>query len=508
MKLLGLRNREPVHVKNRALSSRIAQRKSLKIFIIILSILLAVVISLGGAAYIIGGALFGNLDYQEMETNQKDLTKLKEIIEEFGEYTGTEFTEEEVRGVKFGIVLEKSDELSVYKDYKPLLDALKDNMNLPELEGYDENEVAICRLSLKFGMESIIREREVQLTVPPVTDTNPPDPPVTGPDTGNDTETTSPDESTSDTEPPVTDPPVTTPPIVVPRPETEPPINSGVTVTENDVYNVLLIGIDQAASLTDTIIVISINKASKKVVITSFMRDLKIYDPNYDWCRINSVYARKLIETGSKGAAAGALANVLSYNFGIKIHNYATVNFNIFIKVVDILGGVDVPLYYSEYLYMTYHTFGENKMSGLEPYYEGGNETGYVYVHLNAEQALVYARMRSNVYNPYTGEYDRSDDRFRNERQRHVIYGLMRKVRELDLDKIKSIAQQVLPLVTTDLDYNTFLTRLTTYLDYKKYSITSFAVPVRFSWDYGSGNYIEIYDFDRNKREWREYVYS
>jgi LCP family protein required for cell wall assembly len=295
---------------------------------------------------------------------------------------------------------------------------------------------------------------------------------------------------------------------VVPRPETEPPIISGVTVTESDVYNVLLIGIDQAASLTDTIIVISINKASKKVVITSFMRDLKIYDPNYGWCRINSVYARKLNATGSKGAAVGALANVLSHNFGITVHNYATVNFNIFIKVVDILGGVDVPLYYSEYLYMTYHTFGENKMSGLEPYYEGGNETGYVYVHLNAEQALVYARMRSNVYNPYTGTYDRSDDRFRNERQRHVIYGLMRKVRELDLDKIKSIAQQVLPLVTTDLDYNTFLTRLTTYLDYKKYSITSFAIPVRFSWDYGSGNYIEIYDFDRNKREWRAYVYS
>jgi LCP family protein required for cell wall assembly len=296
--------------------------------------------------------------------------------------------------------------------------------------------------------------------------------------------------------------------VVVPKPETEPPIITGVTVNESDVYNVLLIGIDKAASLTDTIMVISINRASKKAVITSFMRDMKVYDPNYGWCRINGVYVRKLNATGSKGAAVGALANVLNYNFGITIHNYATVNFDIFIKVVDVLGGVDVPLYYSEYLYMTYHTFGENKMSGLEPYYEGGNETGYVYVHLNAEQALVYARMRSNVYNPYTGTYDRSDDRFRNERQRHVIYGLMRRVRELDLDKIQAIAQQVLPMVTTDLDYNSFLSRLMTYLDYKKYSITSFAIPVRFSWDYGSGGYIEIFDFDRNKREWREYVYS
>ena len=502
MKLLGLRDSERAQTNNKALASRIAQRRSLKTFIIILSVLLAVTLSLGGAAYIIGGALFGNLDYQEMETNQKDLTKLREILEEFGEYTGTEFTEAEVREVKYGIILEKSYELSEYKDYKPLLDAIKANGTLSELEGFDENEIAVCRLAIKFESEEIIRDREVLVTAPPTTEPPVTEPPETNPD---DTDT----DTGTETVPPVTEPPETTSPVVVvPKPETEPPIITGVTVNESDVYNVLLIGIDKAASLTDTIMVISINRASKKAVITSFMRDMKVYDPNYGWCRINGVYVRKLNATGSKGAAVGALANVLNYNFGITIHNYATVNFDIFIKVVDVLGGVDVPLYYSEYLYMTYHTFGENKMSGLEPYYEGGNETGYVYVHLNAEQALVYARMRSNVYNPYTGTYDRSDDRFRNERQRHVIYGLMRRVRELDLDKIQAIAQQVLPMVTTDLDYNSFLSRLMTYLDYKKYSITSFAIPVRFSWDYGSGGYIEIFDFDRNKREWREYVYS
>ena len=503
MKFLGLRDREPVQAKNKALASRIAQRKSLKMFIIILSVLLAVTLSLGGAAYIIGGALFGNLDHQEMETNQKDLTRLREILEEFGEYSGTEFTDAEVREVKYGIILERSYELSEYKDYKPLLDALKSNSALTELEGYDENEIAVCRLSIKFGMESIIRDREIQLTVPPVTETTPPvtEPPETLP---SDSETNTGTES--ETDPPVTDPPETS--IVVSRPETEPPIVSGVTVTDSDVYNVLLIGVDQAASLTDTIIVVSINKASKKVVITSFLRDLKIYDPNYGWCRINSVYVRKLNATASKGAAAGALANALNHNFGITIHNYAIVNFDIFIKVVDILGGVDVPLYYSEYIYMNAHTTGDDHMSGLRPYYEGGNETGYVYVHLNARQALMYARMRSNVYNPYTGTYDRSDDRFRNERQRNVIHGLMRKVRELDLDKIQAIAQQVLPLVTTDLDYNMFLSRLMTYLDYKRYSITSFAIPVRFSWEYGGNGYVEIFDFDRNKREWRAYVYS
>jgi hypothetical protein len=77
---LRLGESQSVRTNNKALNSRIAQRKSLKLFIIVLSVLLAVIISLGSAAYIIGGALFGNLDYQEMETNQKDLTKLREIL--------------------------------------------------------------------------------------------------------------------------------------------------------------------------------------------------------------------------------------------------------------------------------------------------------------------------------------------------------------------------------------------------------------------------------------------
>ena len=118
-----------------------------------------------------------------METNQKDLTRLREILEEFGEYSGTEFTDAEVREVKYGIILERSYELSEYKDYTHLLDALKSNSALTELEGYDENEIAVCRLSIKFGMESIIRDREIQLTVPPVTETTPPvtEPPETLP---------------------------------------------------------------------------------------------------------------------------------------------------------------------------------------------------------------------------------------------------------------------------------------------------------------------------------------
>mgnify|MGYP002519976329 CR=1 FL=1 len=75
------------------------------------------------------------------------------------------------------------------------------------------------------------------------------------------------------------------------------------------------------------------------------------------------MYVRKLNATASKGAAAGALANALNHNFGITIHNYAIVNFDIFIKVVDILGGVDVPLYYSEYIYMNAHTTGEDHIA-------------------------------------------------------------------------------------------------------------------------------------------------
>lgn len=494
---MRLKDKKYSPAENEALASRLSRRKFRKVFITVICVLLALVLALGGAAYAAGAWIFGNMYHETMDTSVKNLGALREIIEREGDYTGSDYTPAEIAEVKYGIILDGADMLlSVYKDYDPLCDALEADPSLTAADGYTEEEIAFVAKAIRFGCVSVVRNYEYIETAPGT------EPPVTGPS-----------ESGSDTAVPGTDTDVPGNNVVVDTPETEPPRVSGVTVTDADVYNVLLLGVDSRqnnfADRTDTIMVVSINKATKRVVLTSFLRDLKVFDPTLNtWTKINNIYARGYSGAGSIGTAVGRLAVALKYNFEITIHNYAIVNFSVFEKVVDVFGGVDVPLYYGEYNYMYWHTYGDDQIKGLDDYYLGGNEKGYIYVHLNASQALVYARMRSNVYNPATGEYERSSDRFRTERQKYVVWSLIRQLRSLDIDKITQIAEEVMPMVATDLTYNDFLGKLMGYLDYNKYSISTFSIPVDKSWIYGEGSYVEIFDFDANRKKWRNEVYS
>ncbi len=502
---MRLRDKESALDLNVRLASKLKARKTKRIFISTVCVLLALILVLGGAVYAAGYFVWGHMHHETMDTSvDTSLAELRRIILEQGDYTGTDFSPEVIAEVKRGIILDELDSyISSRKDYRPVC-ALLDvdiNADLSSLdEEYYKNSsysgaevLEFCRRAFRFGCSDLLRREPV--TAPPET-TSPDTPPsdTTGPDG----ETTGPDSETT----------AIPGGIVMDDPPPEPTPITGVSVSDEDVYNILLLGVDSRGEdftgRTDTIMVVSINRASKRIVLTSFWRDLKVYDPSYGWTKINNVYAR----AGSIGKSVGRLATTLKHNFNIDIHNYVIVNFVIFEKVVDILGGVDVPMYYGEYDYMTRHTYDENKIGDLHEHWLGGNELGTVNVHLNANQALVYARMRSNVMNPATGEWERSGDNWRTERQKNVVWSLIRQLRNLDMDKITKLVKEVMPMVATDLSYNDFIVKMAGYLDYKRYSVHSFSIPAPHTWIYGEGSYVEIFDFEANRKQWREFVYQ
>ncbi len=106
--------------------------------------------------------------------------------------------------------------------------------------------------------------------------------------------------------------------------------------------NILLLGIGgkghDGPDLTDTIILASVDKDSKDVILVSIPRDLWVESAK---AKINSIYA-----TGEENNNQGLeqAQKTISNLLGVPIHYAFRIDFNGFIKAVDLVNGVDVTI--------------------------------------------------------------------------------------------------------------------------------------------------------------------
>lgn len=207
-------------------------------------------------------------------------------------------------------------------------------------------------------------------------------------------------------------------------------------VSDKNVRNILLIGADKengGASRSDSIMIASVNKKTGKITICSILRDTHLYIPGEREAKVNSAYA---------WGGANLLIQTIEHNFGIKIDDYATVNFEMFTALVDGLGGIDVEVTENEADYINNrHSYGKEKKPD---YFESGES-----VHLNGYQALWYARIRKL-----------DSDFMRTERQRKVISSIVSKVKgqmnPIGVFGLVSTAKEVAPYIETTLSTTDF----------------------------------------------------
>ena len=232
----------------------------------------------------------------------------------------------------------------------------------------------------------------------------------------------------------------------------------------DDVFNVLLIGLDNRSAgntdrgRTDSMIVASINRRTKKIVLTSLLRDSYVQIPGIGNDRLNSAYVY---------GGAQLLFDTIEQNYKIPLSNYALVDFFSFIDAVDAIGGIDLEITEAEAYYI-------NDFINVE-YYELAGELGIDVAanmlpsgtsgltHLNGLQALSYARNRSI-----------GADFGRTERQRKVIVAALEKMKYLDLAQLNELAEIVLPSITTNMarsDILGLLSHAPEYLNYEKVSL-------------------------------------
>lgn len=227
--------------------------------------------------------------------------------------------------------------------------------------------------------------------------------------------------------------------------------DTAVSISDDPV-SVLLMGIEDYTTngdngRTDTLMVATFSPNDENLKLVSIPRDtlVEIVGRGTE-DKINHAHV-----FGGKEMTIETVENLLE----IPIDYYATVNFDAFKNVVDVLDGitVDVPFNFQQ-------NSDDPKAEKLQ-FYEGEME-------LDGRHALAYARMRKE---------DPRGDIGRNERQQEVIQSMIEKALSLGtITKVDDLAREVGNNVETNIKISEGLGFLKQYSDFRASSIDKLSI--------------------------------
>ncbi|WP_312458650.1 LCP family protein [Proteiniclasticum sp.] len=187
------------------------------------------------------------------------------------------------------------------------------------------------------------------------------------------------------------------------------------------ITNIALFGVDAPLGKrgrSDAIMIVTIDRNSKKIKLSSIIRDSYVNIPGRGMDKVNHAYAFGGPELALK---------TLNSNFHLDIKNFATVNFTTLPKIINSIGGVSVNITNAE----------ASQIPGLT---KAGT------YNLTGDQALAYVRIRK-----IDSDFARSD------RQRTVIEAIIEKMLTKPVTSYPGILSNILPLVTTNMGSNDIL---------------------------------------------------
>lgn len=211
-------------------------------------------------------------------------------------------------------------------------------------------------------------------------------------------------------------------------------VESEPITNDEDVYNVLLVGVDRRdkswAGNSDSMILLSVNYKKEQISMISLMRDTYVDIPGIGMRKLNAAHAN---------GAGPLLLETVTRNYKIQVDRYASVDFDSMIKIIDEAGGVELTLSAEEvrvangYIYDMCNQMNRN----ADDYLFKGEGTR----KCSGIQAVAYARIR------YVGNADYQ----RTERQRTVLTRIMEKMKTMSLSELSDFVENVLPLVTHNI---------------------------------------------------------
>lgn len=242
--------------------------------------------------------------------------------------------------------------------------------------------------------------------------------------------------------------------------------------TTNGRVNILLAGYStddsghQGASLTDSIMIVSINPTDKSAVLISVPRDLYVNIPGYGYAKINEAY---------EDGGMNLLEKTVTQSFGVQFGYYALINYTAFKDTVNAVGGVNLTVNSSDSRGLYDPNTNLNLSNGT--------------VSLSGDQALSLARARGEGYGSYgftSGDFDRT------EHQQELLVALKDKLSSASVIsnplKVGKLADAIGNNVKTDMTIGEMETLYTKVKGISDDSIQTVTLN-----DYNGTNYLSYY---------------
>jgi LCP family protein required for cell wall assembly len=252
---------------------------------------------------------------------------------------------------------------------------------------------------------------------------------------------------------------------------------------DENVRNILFIGSDAREGLdgqrSDSMILFSIDSKNREIKLTSFLRDSYVYIPSKG-------YNTKLNAAFNYGGAQ-LLMDTIEYNFGVNIDDYVMVDYDVFIDLVNLLGGITInDVTEKEAKYM------QNQVN--RPNFKAGTNK-----NVDGRTAMWYCRIR------YV-----DNDFGRTQRQRKVITAIISKATKTNPFKLVDVVKQVLPNISTNIDRNGLLSLGMGAFAYMRYDIKQQQIPAEGTWwnQRVNGQDVLKLNFEKNKEILKEFIYG
>lgn len=246
------------------------------------------------------------------------------------------------------------------------------------------------------------------------------------------------------------------------------------------VYNILLMGVDEASAdsttRSDSMILLSVDSENHQLKLTTFMRDMYVTIPGYGQTKLTHACMYE---------GPQLTVDTIELNFNIRIDAYAKIGYEIFIELVNGVGGITVA------------EIDETEARALAEegvYVDPGHD-----IYLTGEQAIKYVRIRHW-----------QSDFARTERQREAITLIVDQAKRTPPRRLLALAKSIASKIECTIPKTDLLRLAINIVPCLFNGIAQQQIPADDTWWDAIRDSLMVLelDFDKNQAILRSFIYG